>query len=87
MWHRGGGHKRLYRIIDFKRRLIGLQGHVRRIEYDPNRSARIALIDYVEGYKLTHYIIAPEGLKVRPRRAARGVCSLALAAVNRPQRF
>jgi hypothetical protein len=67
VWHRGGGHKRLYRIIDFQRRMTGKQGHVRRIEYDPNRSARIALIDYVEGYKLTHYIIAPEGLKVRAK--------------------
>lgn len=82
MWHRGGGHKRLYRIIDFKRRLIGLQGHVRRIEYDPNRSARIALVDYVEGYKLTHYIIAPEGLKVRPARPVLGMYVSSLAAVN-----
>ncbi|KAK3281454.1 54S ribosomal protein L2 mitochondrial [Cymbomonas tetramitiformis] len=61
--HRGGGHKRLYRIIDFKRRLFGLTGIVRRIEYDPNRTARIALIDYEGDYKLTHYIIAPDGLK------------------------
>jgi large subunit ribosomal protein L2 len=61
---RGGGHKRLYRIIDFKRSLTGLQGTVRRIEYDPNRTARIALIDYKEHPKLTHYMIAPDGLQI-----------------------
>jgi len=60
---RGGGHKRLYRIIDFKRQLTGREGIVRRIEYDPNRSARIALIDYEGDVKATHYIIAPEGMK------------------------
>eukprot|EP00238_Polyblepharides_amylifera_P014303 CAMPEP_0196587750 /NCGR_PEP_ID=MMETSP1081-20130531/58492_1 /TAXON_ID=36882 /ORGANISM="Pyramimonas amylifera, Strain CCMP720" /LENGTH=280 /DNA_ID=CAMNT_0041910025 /DNA_START=457 /DNA_END=1299 /DNA_ORIENTATION=+ len=63
VWWRGGGHKRLYRIIDFKRQMFGLQGTVRRIEYDPNRSGRIALIDYGDDEKLTHYIIAPHGLK------------------------
>lgn len=61
--HRGGGHKRLYRTIDFKRRLFGLTGVVRRIEYDPNRTAHIALVDYEGNHKLTHYIIAPDGLK------------------------
>jgi len=60
--HRGGGHKRLYRIIDFKRDKIGIPGRVARIEYDPNRSSRIALINYVDGEK--RYIIAPNGLKV-----------------------
>lgn len=60
--HRGGGHKRLYRIIDFKRHKDGIPGKVAAIEYDPNRSARIALIHYVDGEK--RYIIAPHGLKV-----------------------
>jgi large subunit ribosomal protein L2 len=62
MRHRGGGHKRLYRIIDFKRNKIGVPGKVAAIEYDPNRSARIALIHYVDGEK--RYILAPEGLAV-----------------------
>ncbi len=60
--HRGGGHKRRYRIIDFKRDKWGVPGKVVSIEYDPNRSARIALIAYVDGEK--RYIIAPLGLKV-----------------------
>ncbi len=60
--HRGGGHKRLYRIIDFKRDKFGVPGKVVAIEYDPNRSARIALIQYADGEK--RYIIAPLGLKV-----------------------
>jgi len=60
--HRGGGHKRRYRIIDFKRDKFGVPGKVASIEYDPNRSARIALIKYVDGEK--RYIIAPLGLKV-----------------------
>lgn len=60
--HRGGGHKRLYRIIDFKRDKTGIPARVASIEYDPNRSARIALLDYVDGEK--RYIVAPEGLKV-----------------------
>lgn len=60
--HRGGGHKRMYRVIDFKRDKIGVEGKVAAIEYDPNRAARIALIHYVDGEK--RYIIAPEGLKV-----------------------
>jgi len=58
--HKGGGHKRLYRIIDFKRDKIGVVGTVATIEYDPNRSANIALINYSDGEK--RYIIAPEGL-------------------------
>lgn len=61
-WHRGGGHKRLYRLIDFKRDKFDVPGVVRAIEYDPNRSARIALIQYKDGEK--RYIIAPVGLKV-----------------------
>ncbi len=60
--YRGGGHKRRYRIIDFKRDKEGIPGKVRSIEYDPNRSAWIALIVYADGEK--RYILAPEGLKV-----------------------
>lgn len=60
--HRGGGHKRQYRIIDFKRNKDGVPGKVRSIEYDPNRSANIALIVYADGDK--RYILAPDGLKV-----------------------
>ena len=60
--HRGGGHKRRYRIIDFKRDKFGIPAKVAAIEYDPNRSARIALLHYVDGEK--RYIIAPEGLSV-----------------------
>ncbi len=60
--HRGGGHRRRYRIIDFKRNKFGIEGRVAAIEYDPNRSANIALIVYVDGEK--RYIIAPFGLKV-----------------------
>ena len=59
---RGGGHKRFYRIIDFKRNKIGIPGTVTQIEYDPNRSAHIALIDYEDGER--RYIIAPIGLEV-----------------------
>ena len=60
--HKGGGHKRLYRVIDFKRDKIGINGKVVSIEYDPNRSANIALISYTDGEK--RYIIAPKGLVV-----------------------
>ena len=60
--HRGGGHKRLYRIIDWKRDKIGILGRVIAIEYDPNRSARIALIQYADGEK--RYILQPTGVKV-----------------------
>lgn len=60
--HRGGGHKRQYRIIDFKRRKDGIPATVATIEYDPNRSARIALLHYADGEK--RYILAPVGLKV-----------------------
>jgi large subunit ribosomal protein L2 len=58
---RGGGHKRMYRIIDFKRDKIGMEGKVLAIEYDPNRSARIALIKYADGE--LRYILAPDNLK------------------------
>ncbi|WP_040953121.1 50S ribosomal protein L2 [Gorillibacterium massiliense] len=60
--HQGGGHKRKYRIIDFKRTKDGIPGRVATVEYDPNRSANIALIHYADGEK--RYIIAPKGLKV-----------------------
>ncbi|MBI2860052.1 MAG: 50S ribosomal protein L2 [Chloroflexi bacterium] len=60
--HRGGGAKRQYRLIDFKRDKIGVPGRVKAIEYDPNRSARIALIYYLDGEK--RYILAPDGLSV-----------------------
>ena len=60
--HQGGGHKRRYRDIDFKRDKHGIPGTVKSIEYDPNRSANIALVNYVDGEK--RYIIAPLGLKV-----------------------
>jgi large subunit ribosomal protein L2 len=60
--HRGGGHKRRYRLIDFKRNKYGLQGTVASIEYDPNRNARIALIHYLDGDK--RYILHPKNLNV-----------------------
>lgn len=60
--HRGGGHKKHYRIIDFKRNKIGIPAKVAAIEYDPNRSARIALLNYVDGEK--RYILAPLKMKV-----------------------
>ncbi|HZL06566.1 MAG TPA: 50S ribosomal protein L2, partial [Coriobacteriia bacterium] len=60
--HQGGGHKRRYRVIDFRRTKDGVPAKVATIEYDPNRSARIALLHYLDGEK--RYIIAPEGLKV-----------------------
>jgi len=60
--HQGGGHKRQYRIIDFKRDKDGIPGRVATIEYDPNRSANIALINYVDGEK--RYILAPKNLEV-----------------------
>lgn len=63
--HRGGGHKRKYRVIDFKRDKFDVPGVVVAIEYDPNRSARIALIQYADGEK--RYIIAPNGLRVGDR--------------------
>ena len=63
--HRGGGHKRLYRRIDFKRRKEGVPATVLALEYDPNRSARIALLEYQDGEKA--YILAPVGLRVGDR--------------------
>ena len=60
--HQGGGHKRRYRVIDFKRAKDGVPAKVAAIEYDPNRSARIALLHYADGFK--SYILAPAGLRV-----------------------
>ncbi|MDE3151503.1 MAG: 50S ribosomal protein L2 [Gemmatimonadota bacterium] len=62
MRRRGGGHKRMYRVIDFKRNKHGVSGVVREIEYDPNRSARIALVEYADGEK--RYMLHPKGLAV-----------------------
>ena len=62
MRHKGGGHRRLYRLIDFKRNKTGVPGKIATIEYDPNRNARIALVHYSDGEK--RYIIAPKDLKV-----------------------
>jgi len=61
-WHRGGGHKRRYRKVDFRREKIGIPAKVATVEYDPNRSARIALLHYRDGEK--RYILAPAGLRV-----------------------
>jgi large subunit ribosomal protein L2 len=60
--HQGGGHKQAYRIIDFKRNKLGVPGRVESVEYDPNRSARIALVNYRDGEK--RYILSPVGLRV-----------------------
>lgn len=62
MRYKGGGHKRMYRVIDFRRDKDGMPATVKTIEYDPNRSARIALVVYTDGEK--RYIVAPNGLKV-----------------------
>jgi len=61
-WHRGGGHKQAYRIIDWKRKKENIPGVVERLEYDPNRSANIALVCYADGERC--YMIAPKGLKI-----------------------
>ena len=61
--HQGGGHKQAYRMIDFKRNKLGVAGRVDSIEYDPNRSTRIALIVYIDGEK--RYILAPVGPESR----------------------
>jgi large subunit ribosomal protein L2 len=62
MWFRGGGHKQRYRIVDFRRDKVGVPARVAAIEYDPNRSARLALLHYADGDK--RYILWPEGLAV-----------------------
>src|SRR5699024_10501296 len=60
--HQGGGHKRQYRLIDFKRDKDGIPGRVATVEYDPNRTANIALVHYADGEK--RYILAPKGIQV-----------------------
>ncbi len=65
VWHQGGGNRRMYRVIDFKREKFALPARVAAIEYDPNRSARIALLHYPDGEK--RYILAPNGLQVGAR--------------------
>jgi large subunit ribosomal protein L2 len=67
-WHRGGGHKRRYRLVDFKRRKFDVPGTVERLEYDPNRSAFIALVRYEDGELA--YILAPQRLKAGDRVVA-----------------
>src|ERR671925_2378738 len=62
---RGGGHKRKYRIVDFRREKDGIPAKIAHIEYDPNRNARIALLHYADGEK--RYILAPQGLRVGDR--------------------
>src|SRR5205809_7638402 len=62
IWHRGGGHKKQYRKVDFRRDKAGVPAKVAAIEYDPNRSARLALLHYADGEK--RYILAPVGLEV-----------------------
>ena len=62
IWHRGGGHKRQYRIVDFKRDKVGIPARVATVEYDPNRSAFLALLHYADGEK--RYILCPHGVKV-----------------------
>jgi large subunit ribosomal protein L2 len=82
---RGGGHKRLYRTIDFRRDKVGVSARVEAIEYDPNRSSRIALLNYRDGEK--RYILAPVGLKVNdevqsgPQAEIRPGNALALASM------
>lgn len=61
VWHKGGGHKKMYRVIDFKRNKFGIPAKVESIEYDPNRNCFIALLLYADGER--RYILAPEGLK------------------------
>ena len=63
--HKGGGHKRFYRLVDFKRDKEKVPARVASIEYDPNRTAYIALLNYADGEK--RYILAPQGLKVGDR--------------------
>jgi len=68
IWHRGGGHKKAYRKVDFRREKLGVPAKVAAIEYDPNRSANLALLHYADGEK--RYILAPVGLRVGDRVAA-----------------
>ena len=77
---RGGGHKQRYRVLDWKREKIGVPAKVASIEYDPNRTARIALLHYVDGDK--SYILAPDGLK----EGDMIVSSLSLIHISEPTR-
>lgn len=72
--HHGGGHKQLYRIIDFKRNKDGIPANVAAIEYDPNRNANIALLHYVDGEK--RYILAPKGLEVGTQVISGETCDI-----------
>ena len=72
--HRGGGHKQLYRVIDFKRNKDGIPAVVERVEYDPNRSANIALLLYADGER--RYIIAPRGVKVGAEMSSGSECTI-----------
>src|SRR5215472_838249 len=74
--HRGGGHKRLYRVIDWKRNKTGMPARVIAVEYDPNRSARIALLQYEDGER--RYILAPVGVRVGTRLSSGPESALAL---------
>jgi len=84
--HRGGGHKRLYRMVDFKRDNFGIEGKVSRVEYDPNRTAHIALVVYNNGDK--RYILAPQGLRPGdvvssgPDAEIRPGCALPLGSIR-----
>src|SRR5271168_5255705 len=62
IWHRGGGHKKAYRKVDFRRDKLGVPAKVAAVEYDPNRSANLALLHYADGEK--RYILAPVGIQV-----------------------
>ena len=72
--HRGGGHKQLYRVIDFKRNKDGIPATVERLEYDPNRSANIALMLYADGER--RYIIAPRGIKAGDQLSSGADCTI-----------
>ena len=81
MRHLGGGHKQKYRIIDFKRNKDGVPATVKSIEYDPNRTAFIALLSYKDGEK--RYIIAPDGIKVGAEiMSGRIVCKYSLCLLS-----
>ena len=79
--HQGGGAKQKYRIIDFKRNKDGIEGRVATIEYDPNRSANIALINYVDGEK--RYIIAPKDLKIGQKIVSGDACDIRIGNAMR----
>jgi large subunit ribosomal protein L2 len=82
---RGGGHKQAYRIVDFKRAKIGVPAKVAEIEYDPNRTARIALLHYADGVKA--YILAPDGLKQGDTVVSSRGADIKPAARGHPRRY